>query len=523
MPSVRQIRQGSRASAPATRAAAIAPRTEKCPNTKAVKIATRLTAILLLCVIPVVAGYMYFNVHQSTRSYVEDLKRETRATTRALQAALGPDIDLREWRDVKSALERVRHDDVAAAVFDLDGKPMFLPANFPIQPPPRPDQIRAALNSNGTEFMAHRGETYWFCRAVALEAHSGQPDGILLIGQRWNDVENDLRARLETAIFASLVVAMFIAIVIPVVSHRYVAKPLAELSERVARLTSEKQVEPAGSGDEVEYLSEEFRRLAQDLDTARARLVDESERKVELERQLRRADKLAAIGTLASGLAHEIGTPLNVIRGRAEHLNSNRQNPPRTSEGLEIIINQIDRISRIVRMLLNLGSGRERNFAVCDLRPIVQRTIALLETEAARRSVTCTTDLGDVALPVRCDADQLQQVFVNLGVNALDAMEGGGTMTVAACKLDGAGPQTVKIVFADTGAGISPEIRARIFDPFFTTKEPGRGTGMGLAVSEAIIRDHDGEIAVESAEAGARIAITLPLAQSEPAEVRRIA
>jgi two-component system NtrC family sensor kinase len=517
------IRGAAYPGAPRTDFHAIARGVQKCGYSKEVKIATRLTTILLVCVIPVIAAYMYFSVHQSTRAYVEDLKRETRATARALQAALGPDIDLREWADIKSALARVRQDDVAAAVFDLDGKPMFLPEAFPIQPLPEPRQIRAALTSSGTEFMTDRGDTAWFCRAVALEAHSGQPDGILLIGQRWNDVENDLRTRLETAVMASLFVALFIAIAIPVVSHRYVARPLAELSDRVTRLSSDEQIEPAGSGDEVEFLSEEFRRLAQELDTARARLVDESERKLELERQLRRADKLAAIGTLASGLAHEIGTPLNVIRGRAEHLHSNRQNPPRTAEGLEIIITQIDRISRIVRMLLNLGSRRERAFAVCDLRPIIQRTIALLETEAARREVTCDTELGDSALPVRCDADQLQQVFVNLGVNALDAMEGGGSLTVAARRFDDGGRHAVRIVFADTGPGISPEIRARIFDPFFTTKEPGKGTGMGLAVSEAIVRDHDGEIAVESAASGARISITLPLVEMQPAEVRKIA
>jgi signal transduction histidine kinase len=488
-----------------------------------VKIATRLTTILLVCVIPVIGAYMYFNLHQSTRSYVDDLKRETRATTRALQAALGPDIDLREWGDIKSALSRVRQDDVAAGVFGLDGKPMLLPDGFAIQPAPQPEQIRAALSGSGTEFMEHRGSTYWFCRAVALEAHSGKPDGILLVGQRWNDVENDLRKRLETAVIASLVVALFITIAIPVVSQRYVARPLAELSDRVTRLSSEEQIEQADSGDEVEYLSEEFRRLAQELDTARARLVDESERKLELERELRRADKLAAIGTLASGLAHEIGTPLNVIRGRAEHLLSNRQNPPRTAEGLEIIINQIDRISRIVRMLLNLGSRRERSFAVCDLRPIVQRTLALLETEAARRDVECKVDLGDAPLPVRCDADQLQQVFVNLGVNALDAMEGGGTLTVALRRIGMGARPTVRIVFADTGPGISSEIRARIFDPFFTTKEPGKGTGMGLAVSETIVRDHEGEIAVESTEAGARMTITLPLREMPAADVRKIA
>jgi len=491
-----------------------------------VKIATRLTAILLISMFPVLAAYMYFGVRQATYTYINDLKRETRATARALGAALGQDIDLGNWDDVRLALERTQEEHVAAAIFGTDGELTMALTGFPIHPPPAPDSLIPALDGVGVEFMKNLGDQIWFCRAVAVRNRAGAPIGILLVAQRWNDVESDLRARVAQAILASLAVAALIAVLIPVVSHRYVARPLADLSAMVARISSDGDLDSLGIGDEVVFLGEEFRRLADELETARRRLLDETEHKLELERRLRRADKLAAIGTLASGVAHEIGTPLGVIRGRAEHLHSNRQNPPRTADGLEIIINQIDRISRIVRMLLDLGARREQSFAVCDLRLIIQRTLALLETEAARRGVGCTAELGAVPLEVVCDADQLQQVFVNLAMNALDAMGSeGGTLGIAAAPVNHAGRSCVRVAFSDTGPGIAPELRARVFDPFFTTKEPGKGTGMGLAVSEAIVRDHQGEISLESAPAGARIAVILPVAEAgaAPGSIRRTA
>ena len=480
------------------------------------KIATRLTAILLICMFPVLAAYMYFGVRQATSTYASDLKRETRATARALSAALGQDIELGEWDDVKLALERAQEEGVAAAIFGIDGEVTMALHGFPIKPLPEPASLTAALDSEGVEFMRELGDEIWFCRAVAVKNRARKPIGVLLVAQRWNDVESDLRARLAQAILASLAVAALIAVLIPVVSHRYVARPLAELSAKVARISSDEAIDAGGIGDEVEFIGTEFRRLADDLETARRRLLDETEHKLELERRLRRADKLAAIGTLASGVAHEIGTPLGVIRGRAEHLHSNRQNPPRTADGLEIIINQIDRITRIVRMLLDLGARRERTFAACDLRAIITRTLALLETETTRRGVRCAAELGAEPLEVMCDADQLQQVFVNLAMNALDAMgtSGGGVLNITASKVTQVEGDAAQVTFADTGPGIPSDVRSRVFDPFFTTKEPGKGTGMGLAVSEAIVRDHQGEIAVEPSESGARIVVTLPIASS---------
>jgi two-component system NtrC family sensor kinase len=142
--------------------------------------------------------------------------------------------------------------------------------------------------------------------------------------------------------------------------------------------------------------------------------------------------------------------------------------------------------------------------------------MSLIETEAARRQVHLSTELGERPLTAECDADQLQQVFINLAVNALDAMDpDGGTLRVVAEVSGIDHERRARITFADTGPGVPPQVRSRVFDPFFTTKEPGKGSGMGLAVSQSIMRDHGGELSFESGPEGARFFVTLPIARAE--------
>ena len=158
------------------------------------------------------------------------------------------------------------------------------------------------------------------------------------------------------------------------------------------------------AGDEVELLTEEFRRLDQQLNQAGADLLERHRRELELERRLQHADRLATIGTLASGLAHEIGTPMGVIRARTEYLLNSKPTPAKLNNGLETIIKQIDRISGIVRMLLNYARAREPIRTACDVRKIVEHALGLVETEAAHRHVRLTAELGEQPLTAECDA-----------------------------------------------------------------------------------------------------------------------
>lgn len=479
------------------------------------KVGTRLALGLLACLTPVVSVYTYDRIRTSAQIFEDDLKRETRATELALNAGFRHDIARGEWSDIQDELQTISEQGMAVAVLNKSGKLWFALPGFPIIPPPS-EQYLGALESKGSsEFMQTANGRYWFCRIAPLGRDPAL--GYLLVAQDWTEVQEDLNRRVASSIGAGGIVVVLTAILIPLVARKYVSLPLAELSRRVSSFSSGDEPERELAGDEVTLITEEFRRLDRELTVARRRLLDESERKLELERRLRHSDKLATIGTLASGLAHEIGTPMGVIRGRAEHLLRSNPDPGKLNQGLEIIINQIDRISRIVRMLLDFGRRREPVRVTTDVRAIVQRTLHLLETEAERRNIGLVSQLGAVPLLVDCDADQLQQVFVNLGMNALDAMaEGGGTLRVSAERRTVENVEQVRLCFEDNGPGVNEQFKERVFDPFFTTKDPGKGTGMGLAVSQSIVRDHEGEITLEPGARGARFVVALAASQPLP-------
>jgi len=490
-----------------------------------VKIGTRLALVLLAALTPVLVLYTYFNVQLSSRVYIDSLKRETRATTRGLRAALIPDIENQEWDQVHSVLRQIRDQGTEAAIFRPDWTLWFALPGFPTRLLPNRTAFND-VNANGSwESNRETGTRFWFCRLVPLQLSPGPLAGYLMVAVDLTEVREINHRRLIASIGAALLVLIVAATFITLATRRYVTRPLSELSRRVSRFSSnDNDAERSLAGDEVESLTEEFSRLDAQLTASRERLLREHRRQLELERNLRHSDKLATIGTLASGLAHEIGSPMAVIRGRAEYL-LNDSEPGRLRDGLGIIIAQIDRISGIVHRLLDYARRREPQRVRSDLRPIVMRALSLLETEASRRHVRLQPDLGSQPLVLDCDSDQLQQVFVNLGMNALDAMteQGGGVLGVTAnIRRNGAG-DWLSIVFEDNGPGVAEENRAQIFDPFFTTKPPGRGTGMGLAVSQSIIQDHHGEITMEPrGDRGARFFVTLPMIdrQSEQRQVQ---
>ena len=479
----------------------------------AVKIGRRLVLVLLLALTPVVAVYTYWSVRWSGQNYIADLKRENRATMRGIAPILSGYVQQKEWPRVVELFERMSLDGTKGALLRSNGELWYSARDFPaaLLPSPLPNVVR----SGAFEFEKEDGDRYWFCRIVPL---TGGPAGYLVVAQDWTNIGEDLRSRLMPPVGAALVVIALLLVIIPVLVSRYVSRPLGELSRTVMRFSTDDEISSAGV-DEVKLLSEEFQRLGEQLTKAHAELLRRHRYELELNHRLQRADRLATIGTLASGLAHEIGTPMGVIRTRTELLLEGRTSPEKTRDGLEIILGQIERISKIVRMLLDYSRGREERRVRYDVRVIVEHALKLVEAQARQAHVRIVCECGTHPLTVECDPDQLQQVFVNLSLNAFDAMApAGGSLTVETStesrEHDGS---IVKIAFEDTGPGVPRELRERLFDPFFTTKPPGKGTGMGLSVSQSIIRDHHGEIIVEAGSAGARFSVILPLSRTDQA------
>lgn len=240
-------------------------------------------------------------------------------------------------------------------------------------------------------------------------------------------------------------------------------------------------------------------------------IFDDITDRSELERRLVQADKLSSIGLLAAGVAHEVNTPLAVISTYAQMLAKQVNGDAQKASLLEKIARQTFRASEIVNSLLNFSRTSPTELVEVELSRVVADTLSLIghQLEKARVTVALETD-EDAPAFIRGNAGKLQQVFLNLFLNARDAMEGGGTLSIRIREQGG----QVRLDVEDTGAGIPSEHVRRIFDPFFTTKPGKKGTGLGLSVSYGIVQEHGGSIEVESAPGqGTRFHLEFPVAR----------
>jgi len=243
-------------------------------------------------------------------------------------------------------------------------------------------------------------------------------------------------------------------------------------------------------------------------------IMDDITERVELENQLSQADKMTSIGLLAAGVAHEVNTPLAVISSYTQMLTKQLQGDPQKSGLLDKITRQTFRASEIVNNLLNFSRTSGTEFTNVDINKVITDTLALLEHQFKTAKVEVVSDLTPGISPIEGNAGRLQQVFLNLFLNAKDAMVGGGKLKVATSNGD-----LVSVRVSDTGSGIAPEHIQRIYDPFFTTKTApkegqSRGTGLGLSVTYGIIQEHAGKIRVDSeAGVGTTFALDFPLSR----------
>jgi two-component system, NtrC family, sensor kinase len=252
-------------------------------------------------------------------------------------------------------------------------------------------------------------------------------------------------------------------------------------------------------GGEVPFRrSDELGQLADELRSASVALSSSLE-------QMRHSDRLATVGKLAAGIAHELGTPLSIVGGHAQMIAGGEVTGDAALASARAIDAEAGRMGKIVRQLLDFARRKGPEGTTCDPNAIVRRCASLLEVMAEKHRVQC--EIVESAAPVRAliDEDSLQQVLTNLIVNAIQAMPEGGKLVVTVA----ANRPRVEITVRDTGPGMADEVKAHMFEPFFTTKAPGDGTGLGLAVVHGIVSDHKGTIDVDSSAHGTTFVVSL--------------
>ncbi|MGE0709647.1 MAG: sensor histidine kinase [Planctomycetota bacterium] len=279
---------------------------------------------------------------------------------------------------------------------------------------------------------------------------------------------------------------------------RVVGRPMEHLAETARRVLPD----PPQRRDEIGQLATAFTEMGTQLQA-------ETEHRREVQAQLRHAERLATIGKLASGLAHELGTPLSVVLGRSLEIAEDERCPPALAQPARIVVSQAERMSGIIGQLLDYARrGKPRNEPV-RVGDLVHEVVGLLGALARRQGVTVEV-LPSGERPgqeppleettVQGDPEQLRQALTNLAVNAIQASPRGGRVTLSVRHEERREPLGAWEVISveDEGVGIAPEDLPRVFEPFFTTKNAGEGTGLGLAVSHEIATDHGGWIEVES-------------------------
>jgi signal transduction histidine kinase len=289
---------------------------------------------------------------------------------------------------------------------------------------------------------------------------------------------------------------------------RLVGRPLRQIMEKVRRIAAGDLQHPLilQSGDELGKLADSLNAMCEQLAASQAKIHQETAARIAALEQLRHADRLKTVGRLAAGIAHELGTPLNVVSGRAGLIASGKLSGDDIGRSAAAIKQEAERMTRIIRQLLDFARASSPNKTPSNLSLITGQTADLLRALAEKHQVElCFTPPGEPAM-VEMDAGQIQQVLTNLLVNAIQAMPGGGKVEISIQRQIARRPgseddrrqEYLAVAVRDHGAGIAEEHLQHLFEPFFTTKGVGEGTGLGLSIAYGIVQEHGGWIDVSS-------------------------
>jgi signal transduction histidine kinase len=490
-----------------------------------VRVATRITLATAVVVTLTSAVYAYFDLRARTRERMARVEREGASLASALRVSFEAaplDLGGRVAPDLGRDLSR------ASGAWKVSVLPRALVE------PPGPAAAAAAAEAGATAAQLRRLRTVIeiaklividrdddnVAIAVPLRARAGGSTELTVIGsidvQRPTDFlagaanEDRQRAILLVALIAAAA-TIAVAIVASNLTRR-IRKLLRGIDDVAKGDLS--HVLLSDRDDEIGAITTRFNEMTFSLRESRAETQRQNQDKLALEQRLGQTEKLATIGQLAAEIAHEVGTPLNVIAGRARSTYKKSDNKDAVEKNATIIAEQTARITRIIQRLLDFARRKvgAHPAARLQLDELTATTMELLAGQIAKNKVKAQVVRADALPWVAGDADRLQQVLINLVLNAVQAMPDGGRLEVQTSVVHRTRPglgdarpaEFVCVRISDTGSGIPDDIRDKVFDPFYTTKEGQGGTGLGLAVVSGIVKEHDGwiEIADPAAAAG---------------------
>ena len=361
--------------------------------------------------------------------------------------------------------------------------------------------------------------------------------GVLDIVYPLNKIDRTIRTNTLTILGLALGFVIAAGLMVSFLVHRMVYLPLRDLEDGAARLAEGEleQTIPVRSGDEFGQLAASFNSMTAALRRSHVELKDwantleqkvkEATQELEIaQAEAARGEKLASVGLLAAGIAHELNNPLTGVLTFSHLVRKQVPDGSPEAEDLDLVIQETKRCAAIIRRLLDFAREKTPEKTYADLNKLIEETTRLIERPAHVENIDIVTDFDEQLPTVWIDEDLIKQVIMNMLVNAQHAIEGNGSITVRTrfhpdfrrAELGARPVPMAEITFADTGCGIPEEDLQRIFDPFFTTKGVGKGTGLGLSVSHGTVKAHGGLIEVQStAGEGTEFHIYLPTGRTE--------
>ncbi len=350
---------------------------------------------------------------------------------------------------------------------------------------------------------------------VGCHRHDGEILGFLNVLVSFPAIDSEMAQHMTSMILAAILGLITAGGLIALAFTVMVGRRIDLLSRTMSQveggdLTARVAVK---ARDELGRVGESFNAMVARLAEARRQLEDRHAD------EIRRAEHLASLGKMAAGIAHEINNPLAGMQNCLRTLVKGAQNEDQRVLYLGMLLEGLGRIGRTVRQLLDFAREAKPQPTPTRLRALLRRCLTLMEHQSAARQVSFSLDPDGNLPEVQVDPHQIEQVFMNILMNAVDAMPDGGRVTVSTTLRKREGGPFVEVHIADTGVGVPPEDLPRIFDPFFTTKDVGKATGLGLSVSYGIVRAHGGFIEVKSkVGAGSTFTVALPVKEADANE-----
>lgn len=487
------------------------------------RVSVKLSLVLIVGGFLIFGAYGWYELSTERHALRRGVEQETTLLGRSLQVGVENALRDRQLGDIEETIKQLARIDPEINIVVYDPNNRLIAAARESQPAdPSFQQAREdAMGTGEAVFAFHpaRRSTH-AALALPLTDDNGTVLGGLLVVRSLDDMRGALHDLQQGIVLTVFLFVLSTSILGLLAGRIYINRPLSRMAAAMKQVRDGnlQLTLPVDRRDEMGAVAAEFNAMVAELQEARQRLEQESESHRYLQHALQEADKLITIGHLSAGLAHEIGSPLQVLRGRARTLLLRAHDPVEVQRNAEILISQTDRITRIVEQLLRFTRRRTTTLATNDPLPPIRNVVELMQHEAQRRGVSLTLDIPKNLPTLWVDTDEIQQIVLNLIANALAATPRGGQVTVRVeechLALRNGGPEgrAVRLVVADTGRGITPDVRARLFEPFFTTRAAEGGTGLGLAVVKGLVIDHGGTITVESTPGtGSTFAVTLPV------------